>query len=172
MANRVRSLSPEAEKWLVDRIEALRQSVQARQALVFSGAGHLMAQTGEADDARTPVLGSLLAGILAASLEVAHQLEEEPTFSVLFHEGDRLELFGAPVDADALVLLIRRRGGSAPRVGAVRLGLRRAVHEIRAFFTALEVAGRERQNGGSREERRRALLTYKEARTLGLIRDS
>lgn len=172
MSDRVRTLSPEAEKWLLDRIEALRQSVQASQAMVFNGTGHLVVQTGEDGDARTPVLGSLLAGILAASLEVAHQLEEEPTFSLLFHEGVRLELFGAPIDEEALILLIRRRGADAPRVGAVWMGLKRAVQEIRAFFTDLEAAGRERQNGGSPEERRRALLTYKEAKTLGLIRDS
>lgn len=172
MNDRVRSLSPEAEKWLVGRIEALRESAQARQAMVFSGAGHLLAQAGDADEARAPVLGSLLAGILAASYEVARQLEDEPSFSVFFHEGDQLELFSAPIDEDALLFLIRHRGGAAPRVGAVWLALRRAVHEIRAFFTALEVAGREKQGAGSRAERQRALLTYKEAKTLGLIRDS
>ncbi len=172
MNDRVRSFSPDAEKWLLGRIEALRESVQARQAMVFNGAGHLITQAGEPDDARAPVLGSLLAGILAASYEVARQLEEEPTFSVFFHEGDHLELFSAPIDADALLFLIRDRGGEAPRVGAVWLALKRAVHEIRAFFIALEVAGREKLGTGSREERQRALLTYKEAKTLGLIRDS
>ncbi len=83
------TLSPGQMQGIQGTLERLMEAVPARLILLVDTSGQLVTSVGESHDMDLTGLGSLLAGDLAASQEIARMTGEFQEFQMVLREGER-----------------------------------------------------------------------------------
>lgn len=174
------------------KMEELRADLGATGALLSDQAGQSLIECGRHGDFDLHTFLVQLGNAMTASNQVIHALQDEASFNLHFHEGKNYEMYTTRVsDQTFLTLIFDRQGSAQGRVGMVWSTLRRAVTEIRATLKhalvmpdqsagdatpapapnapAAPIRANEEAPTSSEESESASVLTYEQARALGLI---
>ncbi len=174
------------------KMEELRADLGATGALLSDQAGQSLIECGRHGDFDLHTFLAQLGNAMTASNQVIHALQDEASFNLHFHEGKNYEMYTTRIsDQTFLTLIFDRQGSAQGRVGMVWSTLRRAVTEIRATLKhalvmpdqsaveetltpaptapAASVRANEEAPASSEESEGASVLTYEQARVLGLI---
>lgn len=112
----------------IDRILAhLQHKTQAGCILLADISGQLISKQGQMKDVDPVILAVLTAGNMAATAEIARQIREKAPFKLLFHEGERQNIYLSSV-GDSFLLVVAF--DVTVQIGLVRLFARKAVKQL------------------------------------------
>jgi predicted regulator of Ras-like GTPase activity (Roadblock/LC7/MglB family) len=116
---------------LIDEIDRvlvhLQHKTQAGCILLADISGQLISKQGEMKDIDPVILAALTAGNMAATAEIARQISEKAPFKLLFHEGERQNIYLSGV-GDSFLLVVAF--DATVQIGLVRLFTRQAVKQL------------------------------------------
>ncbi|HEY76693.1 MAG TPA: response regulator [Thermoflexia bacterium] len=133
-------LSDECFEAVAERLETLRQEIGARCILLADVQGQRLVEVGDTQGLDTITLLALLAGGIAASMELARRLDDDHALNLNFHEGSRYDLYAATVGDGLFLAIICDREVQPSRIGLVWLYTRRAIEELRSMLLSTEAA--------------------------------
>ncbi len=120
----------------VERLmDLLMLDTDATCALLIDFSGQIITTHGGPDDFNPSILGVLMAGGMATSLEIARALNEDQITSLHFHKGLNHEVYGCMVDDQTLICLILDQDSDTTQVGMVWLILKKTIEELRVFLS-------------------------------------
>jgi len=112
----------------IDRILAhLQHKTQAGCVLLADISGQLISKQGQMRDVDPVILAALTAGNMAATAEIARQINEKTPFKLLFHEGERQNIYLSNVGGSFLLVVAFN---VTVQIGLVRLFTRQAVKQL------------------------------------------
>ena len=117
-----------------DLLQKLREVSGSSFLALISTAGQPITTASDDYHPETPSLASLAASSFAATQQLARILDENE-FTLLFHEGNALNLHVSQV-TDQVLLIVTF--GRETQVGKVRLYTQRAIEVLRQIFEGLE----------------------------------
>ena len=115
-------------------IGRLKADAQAKVVFIVDKNGQQIAAQGDLDSLDTTSLASLTAGNVAATDGLA-KLIGEKEFPVLFHEGEKDNVYIAIVDQRVILVIIFDERSS---LGLVRLRVRKATQDLERVFVAIQ----------------------------------
>lgn len=83
------SIHPEEMECIEDQLNHLLDAIPAKMILLVDTSGQMVASVGDNHALDTTALGSLIAGDLAASQEIARMTGEFQAFQMILREGDK-----------------------------------------------------------------------------------
>lgn len=116
-------------------LERLLSRSRALCVLLVDISGQLIAEKGNNEGLDTSTLAALAASNVAATAEIARQLDEPEPFSYLFHEGKRRHIYISAIGASSLLVIIF---DEMTQIGLVRIFARLAVNELLEVASELE----------------------------------
>jgi len=123
----------------VDQIEKILDELRnkTRSAFVFLAdiSGQLINVRGRTGDADTTALAALTASNMAATAEIARRLGEKSQFRLMFHEGERRNIYLSQVGSSFLLVVVFE---VEVQIGLVRLFSKRAVDELEKLAARYE----------------------------------
>ena len=128
-------------------IGRLKADAQAKVVFIVDKNGQQIAAQGDLESLDTTSLASLTAGNVAATGGLA-KLIGEKEFPVLFHEGEKDNVYIAIVDQRVILVIIFDERSS---LGLVRLRVRKATQDLERVFVAIQrkvEEEKERRQGG------------------------
>lgn len=136
----------------IDRIEKVLDELigktRATYVLLTDVSGQLVSSRGRTGSTKVVELAALAASNLAATSEMARLIGEERPFHLLFHEGDKSNIYLSQV-ADSFLLAVVF--STTVQIGLVRLFSKRATDELAtlsaAYETSLESLGSAMEEG-------------------------
>ena len=117
-----------------DVISRLKTDAQAKVVFVVDKNGQQIAAQGDLESLDTTSLASLTAGNVAATDGLA-KLIGEKEFPVLFHEGERDNVYIAIVGQRVILVVIFDEHSS---LGLVRLRVRKATQDLEKIFDTIQ----------------------------------
>ncbi len=117
-----------------DVISRLKTDAQAKVVFVVDKNGQQIAAQGDLESLDTTSLASLTAGNVAATDGLA-KLIGEKEFPVLFHEGERDNVYIAIVGQRVILVVIFDEHSS---LGLVRLRVRKATQDLEKIFETIQ----------------------------------
>jgi predicted regulator of Ras-like GTPase activity (Roadblock/LC7/MglB family) len=112
----------------IDRVLAhLQHKTRAGCILLADISGQLISKQGRTQDIDPAILAVLTAGNMAATAEIARQIGERTPFKLLFHEGERQNIYLSSV-GDSFLLVVAF--DATVQIGLVRLFTRQAVKQL------------------------------------------
>ena len=115
-------------------IGRLKADAQAKVVFIVDKNGQQIAAQGDLESLDTTSLASLTAGNVAATDGLA-KLIGEKEFPVLFHEGEKDNVYIAIVDQRVILVIIFDERSS---LGLVRLRVRKATQDLERVFVAIQ----------------------------------
>jgi predicted regulator of Ras-like GTPase activity (Roadblock/LC7/MglB family) len=115
-------------------IGRLKADAQAKVVFIVDKNGQQIAAQGDLESLDTTSLASLTAGNVAATDGLA-KLIGEKEFPVLFHEGEKDNVYIAIVDQRVILVIIFDERSS---LGLVRLRVRKATQDLERVFIAIQ----------------------------------
>ena len=115
-------------------IGRLKADAQAKVVFIVDKNGQQIAAQGDLESLDTTSLASLTAGNVAATDGLA-KLIGEKEFPVLFHEGEKDNVYIAIVDQRVILVIIFDEHSS---LGLVRLRVRKATQDLERVFVAIQ----------------------------------
>ena len=115
-------------------IGRLKADAQAKVVFIVDKNGQQIAAQGDLESLDTTSLASLTAGNVAATDALA-KLIGEKEFPVLFHEGEKDNVYIAIVDQRVILVIIFDERSS---LGLVRLRVRKATQDLERVFVAIQ----------------------------------
>lgn len=107
-------------------------------AILFADmSGQLISQRGHTEDMNTTVLSALAASDFAATSEMAKLVGEEAKFKLLFHEGEKRNVYLSNVGDDFFLVVVF---DVSVTLGLIRIYTKKAIEDL---LTALEEEGEE-----------------------------
>ncbi len=128
------ALTGESFERLAQRLEALRIDVGAQAAVLAGTTGHTLVYAGSVEAIDLSAMMALLGSAMAASSQLAHQLQYAQPVYLSYFEGPPYDLYAAPLNQDFFLTLLHNRNKEGNRIGVVWLYTRRALDEIRALL--------------------------------------
>ncbi len=116
-------------------LDELVMRTRATYVFVADISGQLIMARGRAGSTNMATLAALTASNIAATTEIAHRIGEDKGFRLLFHEGERENIYLAHVGASFLLAVVF---GSQVQIGLVRLFSKRAVEGLAALVDDYE----------------------------------
>ena len=120
-------LSPD----LIDEIDSvlamLHRKTQANCVFLADISGQLISQMGSLDHLEVSHFSALAASNMAATTEMAKMIGEEKHFKLLFHEGERKNVYLSNVGDSFLLVVIF---GSSVQIGLVLLFAKQAAQKL------------------------------------------
>ncbi len=127
----------------VDQIEKILDELQAKtnSTYVFLAdiSGQLISARGRTGSTNIVALAALTASNMAATAEMARQIGEHKQFRLLFHEGERENIYLSYVGESFLLAVVFNVG---VQIGLVRLFSKRAVDALTELAAEFEAAMR------------------------------
>jgi predicted regulator of Ras-like GTPase activity (Roadblock/LC7/MglB family) len=108
-------------------LDELYRKAQASCVLLLDVGGQLICRTGALDALDATTFAALTAGDMAATTQMAHMLGEKKPFRLLFHEGERQNVYISCVGPSFLLAIVFM---AAVKIGLVRLYTGQAVREL------------------------------------------
>ena len=128
------ALTGESFERLAQRLEALRIDVGAQAAVLAGTTGHVLVYAGSVETITLSSMMALLGSAMAASNQLAHQLQFPQPVHLSYFEGPPYDLYATPLNQDFFLTLLHNRNKEGNRIGVVWLYTRRALEEIRALL--------------------------------------
>lgn len=116
-------------------LDRLLHRSRALCVLLADISGQLISEKGNNEGLDTSALAALTASNMAATAEIARQLDEPAPFSYLFHEGQRRHIYISAIGASFLLAIIF---DEMTQIGLVRIFARLAVNELLEVASELE----------------------------------
>ncbi len=118
-------------------LDELLMRVRATFVFVADISGQLIMARGRAGSTNIAELAALTASNMAATTEIAHRIGEAKGFRLVFHEGERENIYLSHVGVSFLLAVVF---SSQVQIGLVRLYTKRAVDALSALITDYEDA--------------------------------
>jgi predicted regulator of Ras-like GTPase activity (Roadblock/LC7/MglB family) len=120
----------------IDRVlTQLHQKTQASCILLADISGQLIGERGRREEIDPAILAALTASNMAATAEIARQIGEETSFRLLFHEGERRNIYLSSVGDSFLLVVVFN---TTVQVGLVRLFTKQAVKQLLSLAEEFE----------------------------------
>jgi predicted regulator of Ras-like GTPase activity (Roadblock/LC7/MglB family) len=124
-------------------LSELAAKTKASAILFADMSGQLISQRGNTDKMNTTVLSALAASDFAATAEMAKLVGEEARFKLLFHEGEKRNVYLSNVGDNFFLVVVF---DTSITLGLIRIYTKKAIQNLLALF---EEAGAE--EGGTKE---------------------
>ena len=118
-------------------LSALATKTKASAILFADMSGQLISQRGHTEDMNTTVLSALAASDFAATSEMAKLVGEEAKFKLLFHEGEKRNVYLSNVGDDFFLVVVF---DVSVTLGLIRIYTKKAIEDL---LSALEEQGEE-----------------------------
>jgi predicted regulator of Ras-like GTPase activity (Roadblock/LC7/MglB family) len=118
-------------------LSELATKTKASAILFADMSGQLISQRGNTEDMNTTVLSALAASDFAATSEMAKLVGEEAKFKLLFHEGEKRNVYLSNVGDDFFLVVVF---DVSVTLGLIRIYTKKAIEDL---LTALEAEGEE-----------------------------
>ncbi len=118
-------------------LDELLMRVRATFVFVADISGQLIMARGRAGSTNIAELAALTASNMAATTEIAHRIGESQGFRLVFHEGERENIYLSHVGVSFLLAVVF---SSQVQIGLVRLYTKRAVDALSALIAEYENA--------------------------------
>ncbi len=119
-------------------LQELATKTKASAILFADMSGQLISQRGNTENMNTTVLSALAASDFAATSEMAKLVGEEAKFKLLFHEGDKRNVYLSNVGDDFFLVVVF---DVSVTLGLIRIYTKKAIEDL---STALEDTSGER----------------------------
>ena len=113
-------------------LSELAAKTKASAILFADMSGQLISQRGNTDDMNTTVLSALAASDFAATSEMAKLVGEEAKFKLLFHEGEKRNVYLSNVGNDFFLVVVF---DVSVTLGLIRIYTKKAIEDL---LTALK----------------------------------
>jgi predicted regulator of Ras-like GTPase activity (Roadblock/LC7/MglB family) len=121
-------------------LSELATKTKASAILFADMSGQLISQRGKTEDMNTTVLSALAASDFAATAEMAKLVGEEAKFKLLFHEGDKRNVYLSNVGDDFFLVVVF---DVSVTLGLIRIYTKKAIEDL---TNALLVNNEEEEN--------------------------
>ena len=112
-------------------LSELASKTKASAILFADMSGQLISQRGNTEDMNTTVLSALAASDFAATAEMAKLVDEEAKFKLLFHEGEKRNVYLSNVgDSFFLVVVF----DVSVTLGLIRIYTKKAIEDLGAIL--------------------------------------
>ncbi len=118
-------------------LSELATKTKASAILFADMSGQLISQRGNTEDMNTTVLSALAASDFAATSEMAKLVGEEAKFKLLFHEGEKRNVYLSNVGDDFFLVVVF---DVSVTLGLIRIYTKKAIEDL---LSALEEQGEE-----------------------------
>ncbi len=118
-------------------LSELATKTKASAILFADMSGQLISQRGHTEDMNTTVLSALAASDFAATSEMAKLVGEEAKFKLLFHEGEKRNVYLSNVGDDFFLVVVF---DVSVTLGLIRIYTKKAIEDL---LSALEEQGEE-----------------------------
>lgn len=112
----------------------LAQELGTQSIMLTDRAGMTLVEVGSATNLPMMIVLPLLSTGFSTTGEVARQLREEDATSVYIHEGVNVDLYCFDVMQRFLLVLVFNKKVASSKIGAVWLGVKRSIRELRTVF--------------------------------------
>jgi DNA-binding response OmpR family regulator len=133
-AGGVLAFSEQVFEAITQRLDALRQDINAQCIYLADMQGQRLATLGDTDDLNDTLLLTLLAGGFATSAELARQFGSGESANLNFHESSNYDIYSANVGNDLIIAIVYDRSVQSSRIGMVWLYTRRAIDDLSALI--------------------------------------
>jgi len=116
-------------------LDALRAKTRATYVFLADISGQLIDARGSLGSTDIVALAALSAGNMAATAEMARRIGEAQSFRLMFHEGEKSNIYLSQVGASFLLAVVFE---ALVPIGLVRLFSKRAVDELQTLATEYE----------------------------------
>jgi len=110
-------------------LSELATKTKASAILFADMSGQLISQRGNTDDMNTTVLSALAASDFAATSEMAKLVGEEAKFKLLFHEGEKRNVYLSNVGDDFFLVVVF---DVSVTLGLIRIYTKKAIEDLLA----------------------------------------
>ncbi|MCD6375613.1 MAG: roadblock/LC7 domain-containing protein [Caldisericaceae bacterium] len=124
-------------------LSELATKTKASAILFADMSGQLISQRGNTDEMNTTVLSALAASDFAATSEMAKLVGEEAKFKLLFHEGEKRNVYLSNVGDDFFLVVVF---DVSVTLGLIRIYTKKAIEDLLAALKE------EKEEGGDREK--------------------
>ncbi len=108
-------------------LSELATKTKASAILFADMSGQLISQRGKTEDMNTTVLSALAASDFAATAEMAKLVGEEAKFKLLFHEGDKRNVYLSNVGDDFFLVVVF---DVSVTLGLIRIYTKKAIEDL------------------------------------------
>ena len=108
-------------------LSELATKTKASAILFADMSGQLISQRGKTDEMNTTVLSALAASDFAATSEMAKLVGEEAKFKLLFHEGDKRNVYLSNVGDDFFLVVVF---DVSVTLGLIRIYTKKAIEDL------------------------------------------
>jgi len=125
-------LSDDCFEAIAEQLECLRREIGAQCVFLADMQGQRLVEVGSTQGLDAATMLALLAGGIAASVELGRQLGDEHALNLNFHEGSRYDIYSAPLEGGFFLAIVCDRRVQASRVGLVWFYTRRTIEKLRS----------------------------------------
>mgnify|MGYP000415407236 CR=1 FL=1 len=112
-------------------LSELAAKTKASAILFADMSGQLISQRGNTDEMNTTVLSALAASDFAATAEMAKLVGEDAKFKLLFHEGEKRNVYLSNVGDDFFLVVVF---DVSVTLGLIRIYTKKAIQNLVALF--------------------------------------
>ncbi len=130
-------LAPQQFDEITKILSELAAKTKASTILLADISGQLITQRGNTDDINTAILSALAASDFAATSEMAKLVGEDAKFKLLFHEGEKRNVYLSNVGDNFFLVVVF---DVSVTLGLVRIYTKKAIENLIKVFEASESA--------------------------------
>ncbi len=116
-------------------LSELAAKTKASTILMADISGQLITQRGNTDDINTAILSALAASDFAATAEMAKLIGEDAKFKLLFHEGEKRNVYLSNVGDNFFLVVVF---DVSVTLGLVRIYTKKAIQNLLSVFDSTE----------------------------------
>jgi predicted regulator of Ras-like GTPase activity (Roadblock/LC7/MglB family) len=116
-------------------LSELAAKTKASTILLADISGQLITQRGNTEDINTAILSALAASDFAATSEMAKLVGEEAKFKLLFHEGEKRNVYLSNIGDNFFLVVVF---DVSVTLGLVRIYTKKAIQNLTSVFEASE----------------------------------
>ena len=114
-------------------LSELAAKTKASAILFADMSGQLISQRGNTDEMNTTVLSALAASDFAATAEMAKLVGEDAKFKLLFHEGEKRNVYLSNVGDDFFLVVVF---DVSVTLGLIRIYIKKAIQNLVSLFAS------------------------------------
>ncbi len=130
-------LAPQQFDEITKILSELAAKTKASTILLADISGQLITQRGNTDDINTAILSALAASDFAATSEMAKLVGEDAKFKLLFHEGEKRNVYLSNVGDNFFLVVVF---DVSVTLGLVRIYTKKAIENLIKVFESSESA--------------------------------
>ncbi len=130
-------LAPQQFDEITKILSELAAKTKASTILLADISGQLITQRGNTDDINTAILSALAASDFAATSEMAKLVGEDAKFKLLFHEGEKRNVYLSNVGDNFFLVVVF---DVSVTLGLVRIYTKKAIENLLKVFESSETA--------------------------------